>query len=177
MTNVKVLSQSKIKSASFIAVFTALAVATPMATHFFAGANAGRLFLPMHLFVFVAALLLGWRAGMIVGILTPLISFSLTGMPMIAVLPLVAAEIMLYGILAGYFHKTKGLNIILSLLGAMIAGRIMLWIIIAILPIKIAATAYILSAAKAGMIGIAMQLILVPLIYASAKKYISDERI
>jgi len=177
MINAKILSQPKVKAISFIAAFTALAVVTPMIAHYFAGNNGGRLFLPMHLFVFISALLLGWRAGLAVGILTPLISFSLTGMPMLAILPLVTAETMFYGILTGYFHGNKKWNAILSVAGAMILGRIMLWAIITILPIKITATAYILSAIEAGAIGIAIQLILIPLIYMSLKKYISDETV
>jgi hypothetical protein len=177
MTSVKVLSQPKVKTLSFIALFTVLAVAIPVVAHYFAGSAAGRLFLPIHLFVFVAALLLGWRSGLAVGILTPLISFSFTGMPMAAVLPLVILELALYGILAGYFHKTRGWNVLYSLLGAMFLGRLALWAFIAILPIKMSASAYVLSALQAGLIGIAIQLLLIPLIYKTLKKHISDEKI
>ena len=177
MLAINILRGVRIKTVSSVALFTALAVATPMIAHFFAGANAGRLFLPMHLFVFVAALILGWRAGLAVGLLTPLISYSLTGMPMIAILPLVVAEIALYGILTGYFHKTRGWNAIWSVASAMILGRILLWTLIAVLPIKITATTYVLSAVKAGYIGILMQIILIPLVYSALKKYITDEEI
>ncbi|HLN19370.1 MAG TPA: ECF transporter S component, partial [Patescibacteria group bacterium] len=138
---------------------------------------AGQLFLPIQLFVFVAALLLGWQAGLIVGILSALISFSITGMPPINILPIIAIELALYGFLAGYFFQTKKWNIYFSLLGAMFLGRIMLMAAISILPIKISAINYVLLATKAGAIGIAIQLILIPIIYASLKKYTSDERI
>ena len=177
MKKTSTLKFIKVRTLSFVALFTTLAVATPMVTHFFAGTNGGRLFLPMHFFIFLAALLLGWRAGLAVGILTPLISFSLTGMPMIAVLPLVLLEVALYGFLTGYFHQSRKWNAVLSIVSAMVLGRIILLLIIAILPIKIAATAYVLSAAKAGLIGIAIQLILLPLIYTTLKKHIADERI
>jgi len=177
MINSKALSQPGIKTTSFILAFTTLAITLPIIIHQIAGPAAGKLFLPMHLFVFVAALLLGWRAGLAIGLLTPLISYSLTGMPIIAVLPLVAIETALYGILAGYFHQTRKWNVILSLAGAMVLGRIMLWIAIAILPIKIATTGYVLSAIRAGSIGIIIQLILIPLIYKSLEKYIADEKI
>ncbi|MFA6047400.1 MAG: ECF transporter S component [Parcubacteria group bacterium] len=171
------LKNINVKTIAFVAAFTALSVVTPMLLHVVAGPAAGRLFLPMHLFVFVAALLLGWRAGLAVGLLAPLISYSLTGMPLIIILPLIITETALYGILAGYFYKTRKWNIILSVASAMVLGRIMLLTTIAILPIKISAIAYVLSAAYAGVIGIAIQLILIPLIYKSLKKYISDEKI
>jgi hypothetical protein len=177
MTNTKIISRSEIKTASFVLLFTALAVTLPMFLHQLAGPVAGRLFLPMHLFIFVAALLLGWRSGLIVGILTPLVSFSLTGMPIIAVLPLIIVETSLYGFLTGYFYKTKGWNILYSLLGAMVLARIILFLAIAILPIKISAASYIFSALNAGFIGIAIQLILAPLVYKSLETYISNEKI
>lgn len=174
MLTTKKLYLTRFNTALFAVVFTALAVILPAVIHVFAGINGGRLFLPMHFFIFLAALLLGWRAGLAVGILTPLISFALTGMPMADVLPLVAIETALYGILTGYFHQNRKWNVWFSLLGAMILGRVILLATIAMLPIKISAASYVFSALEAGLIGIAIQLILIPLIYKTAAGYLTN---
>ena len=171
------LKFTKVNTTIFVAIFTALSVALPVVVHFFAGAAGGRLFLPMHFFIFLAALLLGWRAGLAVGILTPLISYSLTRMPIANVLPLILIELSLYGFLTGYLHKNRKWDVFSSLLGAMVSGRLLLLGAIAILPIKISAISYVFSALQAGLIGIAMQLILVPLIYTLAAKYIKNDKI
>jgi hypothetical protein len=173
----KALPGQNIKSITFATVFTALAVMLPMVTHYFAGAAAGRLLLPMHLFVLLSGLLLGWRSGLFVGAMTALISFSLTGMPMMAILPLIAIELMIYGALTGYFHQTKKWPVLPSLIVAIILGRIMLWSIIAVLPIKIAATSYVISALQAGLFGIITQIILVPIVYKSIANYIENEKV
>lgn len=177
MLKTATLKLINVKKTAFALGFTLASVALPMIAHILVGPSAGQLFLPIQLFVFAAALLLGWQAGIIVGILSALISFSLTGMPPAAILPIITIELALYGFLAGYFFRDKKWNLYPSLIGAMALGRIILIAVISILPVKVSAINYVFSAAKTGAIGIAIQLILVPLIYASLKKYFSDERI
>lgn len=176
MTNLQVLKLTKIKTAVFVLAFTALAVATPMAVHYFGGAAAGRVFLPMHFFVLTAGLLLGWRAGLAVGVLTPLISFLITGMPLAAVLPFVAIETAAYGLFAGLL-KENIKNIWAALGGAMILGRIFLWLGIAILPTKLIANQYLAGVVGVGWRGIVLQILLVPVIVISVQKFLKDERI
>ncbi|TSC53614.1 MAG: hypothetical protein LiPW39_175, partial [Parcubacteria group bacterium LiPW_39] len=105
MMNLHVLKLTKIKTLSFVAAFTVLSVITPMAAHYFGGPTAGRIFLPLHFFVLTAGLLLGWRAGLVVGILTPLISYSVSGMPLLLVLPFVTMEVAAYGFFAGLLRE------------------------------------------------------------------------
>jgi hypothetical protein len=174
MNNLQVLKLTKIKTAVFALTFTALSVLTPIAAHFFGGAAAGRLFLPMHFFVLGAGLLLGWRVGLAVGVLTPLISFSLTGMPLAAVLPFIAIELASYGFFAGLLQERLK-NIWISLFGAMILGRIFLWLGIAILPTKLAANQYLIGVLQAGWRGIALQILLVPIICKFILVYINKE--
>jgi len=176
MANLQVLSVSKTKTIFFVFVFTSLAVITPMVAHFFGGVAAGRMFLPMHFFVLGAGLLLGWRAGLAVGILTPLASFLLTGMPVAAVLPFIIIEIVAYGFFAGLLQKNFK-NIWLSLAGAMALGRIFLWLGIMLLPTKLAATSYVASAMQNGWRGIVLQLLLVPAAVIFIQKFLRDERI
>lgn len=177
MTQTRILKLINIKSVIYTYIFTALAVLAPVVTHQLAGAQAGRMILPMHLFIIIAGMLLGWRAGLIVGLLTPLISFSLTGVPLPVVLPFIAIELVSYGFLSGIFFKTLKLNIWLALSGAMIFGRIILWLALLILPTKIAAGQYLVGIMQAGWPGILLQLMLAPLLVKIFTSYIKDEKI
>ena len=107
-----------------IAAFVALSVLTPWIFHQFQ--LAGATWLPMHFFIFVAALAGGWQAGALVGLLTPFASFAVSGMPALTVLPQVAVEVTAYGLVAGLLRQKLNLNVFWSLLGAMVAGRLAL---------------------------------------------------
>ncbi len=104
-----------------IAAFVALSVLIPWAFHQFH--LAGATYLPMHFFIFIAALAGGWQAGAIVGLLTPFASYAVSGMPALTILPQVAVEVTAYGLIAGLLRQKFNLNVVWSLLGGMVAGR------------------------------------------------------
>jgi hypothetical protein len=118
------LKFTNIRAYVIIAAFAALSVLTPLAFHQFH--LAGATFLPMHIFVLGAALAAGWQAGVIVGLLTPLASYAISGQPIAAVLPQVAIEVTAYGLIAGLLRQKLNLGVFTSLLGAMVGGRIAL---------------------------------------------------
>ena len=174
MNNLLVLSSDKIKTLVFAAAFTALSVLAPMAAHYFGGPAAGRAFLPMHFFVLVAGLLLGWRAGLTVGVLTPLISFSVSGMPLFAMLPFITIELATYGFFTGLLRDSVK-NVWLALVGAMVLGRVVLWLGIALLPTKLIAGAYVINAVKTGWMGMALQILLVPMVVVVIQKFLKND--
>lgn len=173
MISLPVIQLTKIKAVIFAVIFTVLSVLTPMFFHYIGGPAAGRVFLPMHIFVLTAGLLLGWRTGLAVGLLTPLISFSLTGMPLLAVLPFITIETATYGLFAGLWRESVK-NIWLALVGALVIGRLFLLLGIAILPSALTSS-YVLNAVKAGWLGILLQMILVPFLVKGITKFL-DER-
>lgn len=177
MQNIQVIKLSKIKEAIFVSSFVGLAILLPMLAHLLGGPTAGRAFLPMHLFVLVAGLLLGWRAGLAVGLLTPLLSSSLTGMPVSAMLPYVAAELILYGLLTGLFREKFHWPIYLSLLVALIAGRLILMLIIFVSPTHLNALQYVSQAVTVGWKGILIQLIAVPFLIKKITAYLQHDKI
>ncbi len=177
MAQTQILKLINIKSVIYTFIFTALAVSAPMAAHQLAGAQAGRMILPMHLFIITAGLLLGWRAGLMAGLMSPLISFSLTGLPLPIVLPFIVIELASYGLLSGIFFKILKLNIWLALLGAMIFGRIILWLALLALPTKIIASQYMIGIMQAGWPGVLLQLLLAPVLVKIFTSYIKDENI
>jgi niacin transporter len=124
------LKLTDIKTYGIIAAFVVLSVLTPWAVHQIP--NAGATYLPMHFFIFVAALTCGWQTGAIVGLLTPFASYVVSGMPVLTVLPQIAIEVTVYGLLAGLLRQKLHLNVVWSLLGAMIGGRVALLIAVAI---------------------------------------------
>lgn len=119
-----ILRYTDVRSYIFTAAFIMLAVAVPWLFHQFH--LAGPTFLPMHIFVLIAGLMFGWRAGLIVGLLTPLVSHFTSGMPLLSVLPQITIELSTYGLISGILREQYNLRTIWALLGAMVGGRILL---------------------------------------------------
>ena len=168
MTNIQVLKLTKAKELFFTTAFVALAVLTPMVFHFFGGSGAGRIFLPMHFFVLTAGLILGWRAGLIVGAFSVLISYLISGMPAINILPFIAIELSVYGLVAGLL-KNK-FNVWISLLGAMALGRLAVLAAVFLFS-NMSTINFVLSALRDGWQGIALQIVFVPVVVRMTNKY------
>ena len=69
---------------------------------------AGNIFLPIYFFTLIGAYKFGWKTGVFVAILSPLFNLWITGMPTIAMIPVVLAKGLL--IVLGAFviaHFTK----------------------------------------------------------------------
>ena len=105
------------------ALCVALGIVLPMAFHL--TGMGGKVFLPMHIPVFLAGLLFGPRTGLIAGVLSPALSSLLTGMP--PIMPPVAQvmlfELGAYGFLSGWIRQRSN-SYILPLAAAMFGGRI-----------------------------------------------------
>jgi len=181
-----ILSYTEIRTYIFVGAFVLLNVAVPWVFHQFH--LAGPTFLPMHIFVFVAGLLLGWRMGLIVGFLTPLISYTVSGMPVLQVLPQIVIEFSVYGLTAGMLRERFNLRVIWSLFGAMIAGRLALLLGILVIYLIIG-TVYsplglevnpilaFWSMIKQGWPGMVIQLTLIPgVIWLLSKSVVKTSR-
>lgn len=169
---IRSLEISKAKEALFVIAFTALAVYAPYIVHFFGGANAGQRFLPMPFFVLLAGIFLGWRAGLATAIAAPLISFSISGMPAMQILPFIVLQMAVIGIVSGILRNGK--NIIVSMAASMASG----WLVIGIalfLFSKMSAKNYVISGIRNGFPGILLELILIPLIVIVINRYLSRE--
>lgn len=174
------LKYNEIRSYVLTAVFVMLAVSVPWVFHQFH--LAGPTFLPMHIFVLIAGLIFGWRAGLIVGLLTPLVSHFISGMPVLNVLPQILIELSAYGFIAGMLRQKYNLRPIWALLGAIAGGRLAL--LLAMLAIYLIAGqsysplgpeanpfASFWSVIKQGWPGIVIQLISIPVIIWLAGKF------
>ncbi len=162
------------------ALYLALAVTLPMAFHLLGNAAgypiAGRVFLPMHLPVLLAGFLVGPASGVVVGLLAPTISHLLTQMPPPYAVPLMSVELPIYGLVAGIAYNRLKLNIYVALVAAMIVGRIMFGLSLFVLgmfidlPYTAAKWFSTGGAIVSGLPGIALQLILVPILVAAVKR-------
>lgn len=153
------------------AMYLALSILLPIAFHAFG--IGGRVFLPMHIPVLLAGFLMGPASGVIVGLLAPGLSYLLTGMPPTYAVPLMTFELAMYGLIAGITYKRLHLNIYIALILAMIVGRLMFGLGLFVLGMFIelpysAATFFSTGGAiVSGLPGIAVQLVLIPLIVAA----------
>ncbi|MCK4593021.1 ECF transporter S component [bacterium] len=124
-----------------------------------------RWFLPMHWPVVLAGLVYGWRGGLAVGALAPLVSFALSGMPPLAILPVMVVELAVYGFLAGFLRERLSWSGYLSAGLALVTGRLVYMGLVALLaPHTGGYWSYIASALLPGTTaGAGMFLLLPPL--------------
>jgi hypothetical protein len=180
------LKYTDIRSYVLITVFVLLNVLVPWVFHQFH--LAGATFLPMHIFIFIAALAYGWQAGLIVGLLTPLASYVISGMPPLTILPQIAMEVSVYGLLAGILHQKFNLRVIWSLLGAMLGGRLALLLAIIAIefisgvvhsPLGTETSPYlsVWHTIEQSWPGILLQLTLIPVIFWVAGRFIMKKQV
>lgn len=166
-----ILKYTDVRSYIFTGVFVLLSVAVPLVFHQFH--LAGATYLPMHIFVLVAGLLFGWRAGLVVGLLTPLTSYAVSSMPALPVLPQIVVELSVYGLVAGILREKFNLRPIWSLMGAMVAGRLALLLGVVVIylmagkvysPLGLEASPFLAvwSVMKQGWPGMVIQLASIP---------------
>ena len=115
------------------------------------GTMLGVAFLPMHLPIIFVGLIAGPAVGAIAGAAAPLVSFLLSGMPMLAMLPLMMVELCAYGLVVI----------------AQLAGRVVLTAAAAIAVFAFGSSKAIAatwtSDLAAGLPGLALQWALIPL--------------
>lgn len=155
---------------AFLAIISA--VALPQLLHLVGkasglGSAVGEVFLPMHLPVILVGLLAGKYIGAVVGFLSPIISFALTGMPKSALLPFMVIELCVYGLCAGLLCNTK-MPTILKVLLTQFAGRAVRAVAIVVAFYGFSSTAVpvsiIWNSIVAGLIGIILQSVILPLV-------------
>ena len=161
---------------TYSAFFIAAGLLLPVFFHF-AGLS-GSAFLPMHIPVLLGGLLLEARAGLLIGLLVPLLSSVLTGMPPLwPSAPMMAFELGLYGLTGGWLHWRRGWPILGALLAAMAVGRLGMTVLVALfadsLGIQLPPLAYLGLVLTKGAAGIGIQLLLIPLLLRDLRRYLA----
>lgn len=160
--------QSKTKNVVMSGLFLALGLILPLIFHM-AGGMAGQVLLPMHIPVLLCGFLVGGWYGLAVGFITPFLNSLLISMPPIYPTAIAMAfELAAYGAVSGYMYKKKKINVYVSLITAMIIGRLISgaanYILLSMTGKSYMLKVFIASSFVKPIFGIILQLILIPAI-------------
>ena len=161
-----------------------LAVILPQLVHLALGMPGGVKWLPMYLPVLIGGCVLGTKWGFAVGVLSPVVSFLVTSamgnpMPAAARLPFMILELAVFAAVSGFFSKKiseNGLLAFPAVILAQICGRgVFLGAVTLCQHFTAFTPAMIWGQIKTGVIGLAVQALLVPVIVICLKKLLAKE--
>lgn len=167
------MHKNNIRQIALAGLFIAIGLILPMAFHVL---GPGTTFLPMHIPVLIAGFALNLPIALLVGVLTPLLSSLLTGMPLIfPVLPFMIFELASYAAGTSYLYRIRKWNVYVSLIVTMIVGRIAamatVWVLVNYTTAKLPnPLVFITTAVTVGIPGIIIQLLLIPPIVILLRK-------
>ena len=171
------MKHKKIVNLTLTAMFLAIGLVLPFLTGQIQ--QIGSMLLPMHIPVFLCALICGWRYGAPMAFVLPVMRSFLFGMPpLYPAAASMAFELMTYALVAGVLYekfRRQGTCVLYgSLLAAMVAGRIV-WGTAQFVFLGLKGTAFTFEAFLAGALlnaipGIILQLILIPAIMLALHK-------
>ena len=180
-------TRTKTRYITYCALFCALGALLPQAFHFF-GAVSGTVFLPMHIPAMAAGFLLGPAGGLVTGVMSPILSFLLTGgnMPIAIKVPFMMFEVGAYGLFCGLFNRIFSrtrlpeiVKALFTVLLSQVAGRLvnLLCTLVAVKVLGITHKAVSLAAAvgsiSTGLPGIVIQLIFLPALMVTLNRLYS----
>ncbi|WBW96808.1 ECF transporter S component [Oceanirhabdus sp. W0125-5] len=159
-------------------LFLALGLILPFIFH--STGVPGQVFLPMHIPVLLCGFILGPQYGVMVGIVTPLLSSLLTGMPPLFPIGVsMIFELATYGLVGGYLYRNRKINLYISLIISMISGRLISGIMKYILMVgtgkAFVLKGFLIASFVTCIWGIVIQFILIPLILSLYNNHIKHE--
>lgn len=161
------------KKITLSAMFLALGIILPFITMNIP--TLGNMLLPMHIPVLLSGFILGPMYGMLIGFITPLLRCLMFGAPIFYPNAIVMSfELLTYGLISGVFYhiifnrRAILINIYISLISAMVFGRIIYGIVYLIISFinlnEFTFNVFIMEAFINAIPGIIIQLILIPII-------------
>ena len=172
------MKKTSLKNTVLSALFLSIGMVLPLLTSQIK--EIGDTLLPMHLPVMLCGLLCGPLYGLGVGAILPFFRSLVFSMPpMYPNAVWMAAELATYGFVIGFiYRKFKAkeiLRIYISLILSMLSGRIA-WGVVKALLLGLGGNSFTLAAFITGgfvdsLLGIVLQLILIPLLLTIIKKY------
>lgn len=156
-------TQSLIRGALIIA----LGLLVPTVFHL--TSVSGAIFLPMHLPILVGAAFVNPWIALIAGALTPLTSSIATGMPpLFPIAFLMSFELAAYGGTMSWLINKRRLNVYAALVISMLVGRVVLGIAAVVttslFTVQLNPVMYMKGAVLTGLPGMALQLLVVPVL-------------
>lgn len=117
------LGYSELKTYLIAFAFAAGNVLLPQLFHLIP--QGGITWLPIYFFTLIGAYKYGWKAGLLIAILSPLVNSILFGMPPVAVLPAILTKSVLLALCAGVAAKHVGRVTIPILIAVVLAYQIL----------------------------------------------------
>ncbi len=171
MVKMKTKNSSSIRNMTLSAMFLAIGLILPFITGQIP--QIGVMLAPMHLPVLLCGLICGWKYGLLIGFITPLLRSFLFGMPVLYPNAIgMAFELATYGSVSGYLYNLSKWQCLkalyASLISAMLSGRVV-WGLVMIFLLSLGGGTFtwqmFISGALLGAIpGIIIQLTLIPAI-------------
>ena len=165
------------RESAFVHLTVACAVALPQIFHGLGvllgvGGKLGQIFLPMYIPVIILGFYRGPVVGAVTGLLAPLVSFAITGMPTEALLPYITIELITTGLLAGVICEVK-MHATLRILSVQVGAKAVR--LLTFLTVSLAKTGTVtLSQLFAGILtsipGIVLQLVLLTYLLMNKEK-------
>lgn len=159
------------------ALFLALGLMLPFLTGQIP--EIGSMLLPMHLPILLCGLICGWKYGLAVGFIVPLLrSFLFTMPPMYPAAVAMAFELAAYGCIVGFLYghsRWKCVKAVYrSMIPAMIGGRV-IWGVAMVILLGVRGGSFTLAAFLSGAFlnaipGIILQLVLIPVLMVALGK-------
>ena len=160
-------------------VYAAVCLALCMLLPFLTGQipQIGSALSPMHIPVLLAGFLCGPWWAMAVGFVAPMLRHVWLGMPPLITAIAMSFELAAYGLFSGLLYRLlpkKTVNLYVSLIGAMILGRIV-WGITMVVISGVSGSAFTWSAFIAGALlnavpGIILHIVLIPILVMALKR-------
>lgn len=116
------LPLDQVRTYGVVALLTAGNLALPFVCHLIP--QGGLIFLPIYFFTLFGAYKYGLRAGLLIGILSPVVNHLLTGMPPAAVLPAILVKSCLIALAASWAARKYGRVSLLILAGVVLAYQV-----------------------------------------------------
>lgn len=170
-------NQKTVRNLTLSAMFLAVGMVLPLLTGQIQ--QIGNMLLPMHIPVFLCALICGWKYGLPMAFILPLFRSVVFGMPPIYPTALAMAfELATYAFVAGILYEKSRWQCVRALyrclLAAMVSGRIV-WGIVQMVLLGIGGSAFTFQAFIGGALlnavpGIILQLILVPAVMVALNR-------
>lgn len=137
----------------------------------------GSMLLPMHIPVLLCGFICGWKYGLVVGAVVPLLRSMMFGMPPMMTAIAMAFELAAYGCVTGFLYKNlpgKKVKLYISLISAMILGRIV-WGMVSLVIYGVTNAVFTWQIFIGGALlnaipGIILQLIVVPILVMAIEK-------
>ena len=173
-----------VKSAVALSVILA-ALILPQIVHAAAGASGGAEWLPMYIPVIIGGAVLGFKWGLAVGVLSPIVSYLITSaagapMPALLRLPYMIVELGIFAAVSGTFSeatlKRKSLALVAVVIAFVLGRGAFLLTAYLFENVSVLSFSMAFSQVKAGIPGVILQLFLAPAVIALIASALSSEK-